>query len=567
MMAAIFLESPWWFLAAGDCFLPLLYFHCHQFFLHTAGFVRSIRSLLAAQSVRVSIFTCDAILFSEFFGSERHWQTTVGVRQAHHQRIFQRAATEFEAVAQPANHKRRLGHVFHATGKNQLALAEQQPLCCLRDRFNSRSAQSIYRHRGRFGFQPGFQGDVSGSVKRISAGLHHIAKNGVIELGRIRVRTANRFLRGRCRQINCRNIGKCAGVTRHRRARACHNYYVCWKHDLSSLESFSNYRKSHDRHSERSEESLLGSVRAHSALQNFGASSVTTVSPPRFLASSIELSARFIKSVTISSLSKSDLATAATIPALRVIAIASHGGRIPAAARRNLSTRFCAPSKVVSGKMNASDQEVYFTATSFWRTIGCNDRASCSRNFSIGDSPCCRNNSPPRSICKIVSASGVPWVRSRSASVSKQLWYELRLSSPVRSSETPMRRTSERSRVWLTLISIWSPMACKKYASLGFHLCSSAWPTISIPAGLCVSLSVMLTPRTVLIPISFRIELSAAPKVNPPSSSGCAFSICASSSTTCAPGVAFMPPAQNSAAISGGRPGAPNTASAREQCR
>ena len=46
----------------------------------------------------------------------------------------------------------------------------------------------------------------------------------------------------------------------------------------------------------------------------------------------------------------------------------------------------------------------------------------------------------------------MPCVRARSASVSRQLWYELRLSSPVRSSETPIRRTSERSRVWLTLI-------------------------------------------------------------------------------------------------------------------
>ena len=181
-----------------------------------------------------------------------------------------------------------------------------------------------------------------------------------------------------------------------------------------------------------------------------------------FLASSIENSARLIKSVTISSLSYSFLATASTIPALSVICVESHGGRSPEAARRNLSARFCAPAKAVSGRMNASDHEVYFTGTSFCRTIGCSDRASCSRNFSRGDSPCWRRSSPPRSICKIASESGVPYVRARSASASKQLWYELRLHKPVRSSETPMRRTSDRSRVWLTLIIIWSPMACRK---------------------------------------------------------------------------------------------------------
>src|SRR5437667_252974 len=50
--------------------------------------------------------------------------------------------------------------------------------------------------------------------------------------------------------------------------------------------------------------------------------------------------------------------------------------------------------------------------------------------------------------------------------------------------------------------------------------------------------------------------------------------MCARSSTTCAPGAGFTPGAQNSAAISGGLPGTPTTASARvplflsrEHCR
>src|SRR5437016_1720190 len=91
---------------------------------------------------------------------------------------------------------------------------------------------------------------------------------------------------------------------------------------------------------------------------NFGVSSATTISPPRFRASSIENSARLIKSVTMSSLSYSCLATASTIPALSVTCVESHGGRSPDAARRSLSARLCAPASVVSGKINASDHEV-----------------------------------------------------------------------------------------------------------------------------------------------------------------------------------------------------------------
>ena len=116
-------------------------------------------------------------------------------------------------------------------------------------------------------------------------------------------------------------------------------------------------------------------------------------------------------------------------------------------------------------------RRIYFTVTSFCRTIGCNDRASCSRNLSTGDSPCCRKISAPRSICKIASASGVPCDSAnappRSASNSDAELLRLQQSHAlVRHAHAPHQRPQPRR--WLTLINIWSPIACKKYASFGF---------------------------------------------------------------------------------------------------
>src|SRR6266481_3441611 len=158
-----------------------------------------------------------------------------------------------------------------------------------------------------------------------------------------------------------------------------------------------NYKCKRDRRTRRAVDSAEGKLSPIERLDShsLGVSKATTVSPPFFRASSIENSARLIKSVTISSLSYSCFGTASTIPALNVICVESHGGRNPDAARRNLSARFCAPASVVSGKINARDHEVYFTGTSFCRTIGCSDLASCSKNRSSGDSPCCRKISAP----------------------------------------------------------------------------------------------------------------------------------------------------------------------------
>ena len=83
------------------------------------------------------------------------------------------------------------------------------------------------------------------------------------------------------------------------------------------------------------------------------------------------------------------------------------------------------------------------------------------------------------------------------------------------------------------------------------------------PAGAWVSLSVMVTPSAVANPNSFKMDSSDASTISPPSSSGTAFSSCASKNTTCAAGAGRNPEVQCSADISGGRPGAPITANVR----
>jgi len=74
-----------------------------------------------------------------------------------------------------------------------------------------------------------------------------------------------------------------------------------------------------------------------------------------------------------------------------------------------------------------------YSPPTFCRTIGCSDRESSPGISSIGDSPCCRQQF--RAAINLQNrqrTSGVPCRRARSASVSKQLNYELLLSNPLR---------------------------------------------------------------------------------------------------------------------------------------
>ncbi len=122
--------------AHKDGLLPLLHFHRHKLFLDSARLVRRRRRLLAAQRIRISILSRDSVLLGELFRRQRHRQSAIRIRQARHQRVFQRSATQFQSSPRPANHKRRLRHVLHPACQHHRRFAKQQPLRRLRNRLN-----------------------------------------------------------------------------------------------------------------------------------------------------------------------------------------------------------------------------------------------------------------------------------------------------------------------------------------------------------------------------------------------------------------------------------------------
>jgi len=148
---------------------------------------------------------------------------------------FQRAAAQLQSTARATNYEWRFASCFHAAGENHFCFAEQQTLRGLRNGLNAGAAQAIYGYGRSLHLQSGFQPYVARAVKRVSAGLHHIAENRMIDFGGIGARAANRFLRSVRGKINRRNIGKRAGITRHGRARPGNNYHIGGKHNFPLL--------------------------------------------------------------------------------------------------------------------------------------------------------------------------------------------------------------------------------------------------------------------------------------------------------------------------------------------
>src|SRR5579872_7528758 len=73
-----------------------------EFFLDSPRFVGRIRRLLGAQRELVLRLPRNSLLLSVELGGVGHVQTTIGVKQSHHQRIFQLAAgSQRESVSTP----------------------------------------------------------------------------------------------------------------------------------------------------------------------------------------------------------------------------------------------------------------------------------------------------------------------------------------------------------------------------------------------------------------------------------------------------------------------------------
>jgi|SRR5580704_19261280 len=119
-------------------------------------------------------------------------------------------------------------------------------------------------------------------------------------------------------------------------------------------------------------------VVATTAEDDYGVASSIRVLPPSWRASSMPASARFIHSVTRSSVSSPGRAVDSATTALMVKSCAPQEGWTVEATWRSFSARALAFSKFVSGRMKTRDHAVYFTATSVWRTAEETARASCS---------------------------------------------------------------------------------------------------------------------------------------------------------------------------------------------
>ncbi len=255
-----------------DGFLSLLHFHGNNFIFHAAGAESGFGGLLAAERVFVASLASDSLLRGEIFRGLRHAEAAIAVEQAGDERILELAFAEFEAAARSANHVRRLRHIFHAAREDEFRFAEKNSLRGLADRLDARTAQAIDRDGGRFFGQAGFQSHVARTVERVRAGLHDVAENHVVEIGRIGSGAANRFASGGSAEIDCGGGVERAHVAGHWRASPGKNDDVGYEHDLPF-------------HLPQ------------------GVARATSVSPPRWRASSRPASARLIHSVTRSSVS------------------------------------------------------------------------------------------------------------------------------------------------------------------------------------------------------------------------------------------------------------------------
>ena len=68
------------------------------------------------------------------------------------------------------------------------------------------------------------------TVKRVRACLHHVAKNGVIEITGVHSCTLDGLFGGMRGQVDRRDVRERSGIASHRGSRSCHNHHVGRKH-------------------------------------------------------------------------------------------------------------------------------------------------------------------------------------------------------------------------------------------------------------------------------------------------------------------------------------------------
>ena len=112
--------------------------------------VSFFRATLRAQCKLVLHLARDALFLAIELGRIGHVETTIGVQQRDHQRIFQLAFAQAKSPARASNHVRRLRHRFHAARQHNIGLAHLDHMCRADDSLHPRTAQTVYRECRRF---------------------------------------------------------------------------------------------------------------------------------------------------------------------------------------------------------------------------------------------------------------------------------------------------------------------------------------------------------------------------------------------------------------------------------
>jgi hypothetical protein len=147
----------------------------------------------------------------------------VRVEQCRPQRVFELPLAEAQAVAQPADHVRRLAHALHAAAEDDVRFAELDHLAAARRRLDAGAAQAIHRQRRHLDRHARLQADVARAVDGVGTGLQHVAEHDVIDVLRLDPGPLHRRPRRDRSELQRRKVLQLACVLRHGGARTTQN--------------------------------------------------------------------------------------------------------------------------------------------------------------------------------------------------------------------------------------------------------------------------------------------------------------------------------------------------------
>ena len=199
-----------------------------QLFLQTPSFICRIRQLLRAQRKFILRLPRDPLLLAIQLGRVRHVEPAIGIKQCHHQRIFQFAARRQRKPVAPADRERRLGHCLHPARQHDFRFVGLDHLRRADDRLHSRPAQPVHSQCRSLNGQPRPQPHVARPIDRVARSLLRVAEHDVIEVLRIDPRALDRRLGRHRAQFLRRIIFELPAIASKGRARPADNGNITW---------------------------------------------------------------------------------------------------------------------------------------------------------------------------------------------------------------------------------------------------------------------------------------------------------------------------------------------------